>query len=135
MGSLPLILIIEDATEIASIFAEILALSGMKADVIHDGQVALERLQKDTPDLVLLDMHLPHVSGLQLLAYIRAEARLKHTKVVAVTANALLARDLEDQADLTLIKPVSFTQISELCSRMLRAVPKIAASTGKARIA
>jgi two-component system response regulator BaeR len=115
----PEVLIVEDAPEIATIFAEILQMDGMKVEVIMDGALAMRRLETFTPNLILLDMHLPNVSGLEILAYIRGTERLKAVKVIAVTANALLAADLENQADLTLLKPVTFAQISELSLRIL----------------
>lgn len=119
MHAQPEVLIVEDAPEIATIFAEILQMDGMKVEVIIDGALAMHRLETFTPHLILLDMHLPNVSGLEILAYIRATERLKAVKVIAVTANALLAADLENQADLTLLKPVTYAQISELSSRIL----------------
>jgi CheY-like chemotaxis protein len=115
----PEVLIVEDAPEIATIFAEILRMDGMKVEVIMDGALALQRLHTFKPDLILLDMHLPNVSGLEILDYIRESPHLKGIKVIAITANALLAADLEAKADLTLLKPVTFTQISELSSRIL----------------
>ena len=119
MHTPPEVLIVEDAPEIGAIFAEILEMDGMKVEVIMDGAVAMQRLEHYTPDLILLDMHLPNVSGLEILAYIRGSERLKAVKVIAVTANALLAADLEDKADLTLLKPVTFDQISDLSRRIL----------------
>jgi CheY-like chemotaxis protein len=67
-------------------------------------------------------MHLPHVSGLEILTYIRQDPRFKHTKVVVITANAHLVADLESQADLTLLKPVSVSQISSLSTRLLDSI-------------
>lgn len=125
MQKQPSVLVIEDALEIAAIYTEILEMNGMSVEHIADGALALRRLAGDAPDLILLDMHLPNVSGLELLTYIRESAHLRHTRVVAITANALLGQDLEDKADLTLIKPVNFTQINELTQRMLR-VPSAA---------
>jgi CheY-like chemotaxis protein len=119
----PEVLIVEDAPEIGAIFAEILQMDGMKVEVIMDGALALHRLETFTPDLILLDMHLPHVSGMEILAYIRESEHLKAVKVIAVTANALLAADLEDKADLTLLKPVTFDQISDLSKRILGTKP------------
>jgi two-component system response regulator AdeR len=115
----PEVLIIEDAAEIATIFAEILQMNGMKVELIMDGALAMERLNTLTPDLILLDMHLPKVSGLEILTYIRENPRLQKVRVIAITANALLTADLEDKADLTLLKPVTFSQISELSARIL----------------
>ena len=119
MQKQPFIFVIEDAIELASIFAEILEMNGMTVEIIGDGAVAMQRLAKDTPDLILLDMHLPNVSGLEILDYVRSAPHLTNTKVVAVTANPLLSADLEEKADLLLIKPVRYTQISELVTRLI----------------
>lgn len=119
MPKQPSVLIIEDAAEIANMFSEILTLDGMKVEVLMDGALALEHLHVAVPDLILLDMHLPNVSGMEILAYIRESPRLRQVKVIAVTANALLVSDLENKVDLTLLKPVTFEQISDLSMRIL----------------
>jgi CheY-like chemotaxis protein len=119
MQTKPFVLVIEDTRDIAEIYAEILELEGMLVEMIVDGAVALQRLETALPDLVLLDMHLPNISGLEILAFIRNNARLKKTKVIVITANAHLAQDAEHTADITLVKPVSATQVRELSTRML----------------
>lgn len=113
------VLIIEDAPEIAEIFSEILQNQGMLTEVVSDGARALKVLEEKTPSLILLDMHLPNVSGLQILSHIRSEPRFKLTRVIAVTADALIASNLEDRADLVLIKPVTYSQISDLSKRVM----------------
>lgn len=113
------VLIIEDANEIAEIFAEILQGHGMITEIVTDGAVALKAMAERSPSLILLDMHLPNVSGLQILTHVRANPRLAKTKVIAVTADALIASSLEAQADLVLIKPVTYSQISDLSKRVL----------------
>jgi CheY-like chemotaxis protein len=122
MKDQPFVLIIEDSIELANIFVEILEMSGMKVELITDGAIAMQKLAVEIPDLMLLDMHLPNVSGLEILDYVRATDRLRNTRVVAITANALLTVDLMDKADLLLIKPVTFAQISELSTRLLNIV-------------
>ncbi len=114
MQTKPFILVIEDNQDIAEIYAEILEMEGMTVEVIMDGAVALQRLEAAVPDLILLDLYLPHVSGLDILASIRKNERLKKTMVIVITANA------EHSADLTLVKPVSVTQVRDLATRMLR---------------
>lgn len=119
MPNRPSVLIIEDSKDLSGLFAEILEMNGAHAEIFTDGAEAMKRLAHDCPDLILLDMHLPHVSGMEILTYIRESAHLSAAKVVAITANALLINDLQDIADLTLLKPVSFDQISDLTSRLL----------------
>jgi CheY-like chemotaxis protein len=113
-------MVVEDAIELARIFTDILEMNGMRVEMITDGALAMQRLEVEVPDLVLLDMHLPNVSGIDILTYIRETPRLKHTQVVAVTANALLTADLMDRVELLLIKPVTLSQISELTQRLLK---------------
>lgn len=112
------ILIIEDDPELSDIFATILSANGWETEIIRDGQLAMPRIVALLPDIILLDMHLPNVSGLEILAQLRANKNLKETKVVVITADAGLAKHTEKEADLALIKPVTFDQITELTARL-----------------
>jgi CheY-like chemotaxis protein len=71
-----------------------------------------------TPALVVLDLHLPHVSGKTLLRQIRADERLRETRVILTTADALMAAHLDEEADVVLLKPVSVTQLRDLATRL-----------------
>lgn len=125
MSEQQFVLIIEDAPEIAEIFAEILQSQGFSTQIVSDGAVALQILTMRKPTLILLDMHLPNVSGRDVLMQIRADPELNKTKVIAVTADALIANSIEDMADLVLIKPVSYSQIIDLSRRMIMMDPKM----------
>ena len=121
MQNQPIALVIEDAAEIAAIFGEILEMHGASVEIIGDGAVALERLAATTPALVFLDLHLPNVSGVEILHHIRQDVRLQATKVVVITANTLLGGYLEDKPDMVLFKPVGFNQINAVAAQMLSA--------------
>lgn len=110
----PFALVIEDAIDIADIYKEILEIEGMQEEMIMDGAEAVERLAEVVPDLIILDMHLPHFSGLDILRFVRCEPHLKQTKVVVITANPLLAEAVEGMADRVFIKPVSTTQVCSI---------------------
>lgn len=56
----------------------------------EDGLKALEGLKKAVPDLVLLDISLPGMDGVQVLSKIRSEEDLKHLPVIALTAHAMV---------------------------------------------
>lgn len=114
----PLALIIEDDPYLATIFAEALQIAEFEAQVIQDGQVALAQLATVTPAVVILDLHLPQVSGQMILQQIRANERLAKTRVLLATADALLAETLQEQADLVLLKPISFHQLRDLAKRL-----------------
>jgi DNA-binding response OmpR family regulator len=113
-------LIVEDDFELGEVFAVVLKVSDFDTELVRDGQLALKRLSEKVPDIVILDMHLPGISGLDILDQIRADARLSGVKVVVVTADALLASASDDKADITLIKPVSYHQLSDLSTRLIQ---------------
>lgn len=112
-----LALIIEDDQDLSEIFSQALNAAGFETEIIGDGQVAAERLQQIVPAIVILDMHIPHISGNILLKQIRADERLNKIRVVVATADAQMGENMRGQADLVLIKPISFTQLRDLTSR------------------
>ncbi len=114
----PYALIIEDNQDLANIFALALQGARFETEIILDGQTALERLAEITPDLVILDLHLPHVPGKKILSHIRADERLSKIQVVTVTADAQLAQELDTQTDMTLLKPISPSQLRTLALRL-----------------
>ncbi len=112
-----LALIIEDDPQLSDIFA--LALSGQfQTEVIQDGQLGLQRLDEITPDVVVLDLHLPGVSGEKILHHLRNEARLAAVRVILATADARQAEILESQADIVLLKPINPMQLNQLAVRL-----------------
>lgn len=111
-------LVVEDDFDLASIFAGALRLAEYEVEIIQDGRLALERLAAMIPDIVVLDLHLPRVSGGDVLRHIRADQRLTETRVMLATADPLLADNLREEADLVLIKPISFTQMRDLATRL-----------------
>jgi DNA-binding response OmpR family regulator len=116
--SIPFALIIEDDYDASLIFAEALQAAGFETEIIRSGDTALARLAATTPDAVVLDLHMPHVSGVDIMEQIRADERLAETQVIVATADPRLADTLQDDADLVLIKPFSFSQLRDLAARL-----------------
>jgi DNA-binding response OmpR family regulator len=114
----PLALIVEDDEDLSIIFSEALNAAGFQTETIRNGQTALDRLHVITPEVVSLDMHLPGVSGNDILKYIRSEKRLALTNVVVTTADAALAEHVRETADFVLIKPITFGQLRDLTARL-----------------
>jgi CheY-like chemotaxis protein len=112
--SKPCALIVEDHIDAAVIFSEALKKTGYQTETVRAGDTALARLATAVPDLVILDLSLPRVSGLQILDVIRADPRLTQTRVVVATAHPQLADSIRAKADLVLIKPISYTQLCEV---------------------
>ena len=113
-----LALIIEDDYDLSNIFAEALQAAGFETQIIQTGDVALVRLSSTTPNVVVLDLHLPRVGGVDILRQIRTDPRLAETRVIVTTADERLAETLREEADLVLVKPISFSQLRDLSSRL-----------------
>ncbi|MCK6624022.1 MAG: response regulator [Anaerolineae bacterium] len=114
----PLALIIEDNEAVAEVFQTALERAQFEIELMRDGRTALDRLAVVTPALVLLDLHLPHVSGQAILRYIRTEERLAKTIVILATADVLKAENLKEEADFILVKPFGFIQLHELAKQI-----------------
>jgi CheY-like chemotaxis protein len=114
----PLALIIEDDENLADIFSLALRRAQFEVEIVQEGDKALTRLTEIIPAIVVLDLHLPHVSGETILHQLRADPRLAKTRVILATADAFLAGELREEADLVLLKPISPGQLRELASRL-----------------
>ena len=79
------ILICEDNKLAMNTLSFILEKEGLKSDTAEDGNIALTLLQKTVYDLILVDIHLPFHSGLELIKYLRSDLKMK-TPVLVLTA-------------------------------------------------
>ena len=119
MNSKPLALIIEDHEDQSLVFTEALDQAGYKTEAIRDGKTAQKRLTEVVPAMIILDLHMPNINGDVILGQIRSDQRLADVRVIIATADAALASSLHPQADLVLLKPISFVQLHQLASRFL----------------
>lgn len=119
MKKKPLGYIVEDYEDSVTIFQWALERAGYEVEVAKDGATAQKRLTEIVPDLIVLDLHMPNVTGDVLLQQVRADERLQNTRVFLATADANMAAQLRDQAELVLLKPISLAQLQELAERFL----------------
>ena len=82
------ILIVEDNALNIKLFCDLLAAHGHDAQAVTDSREALDSARAFSPDLVITDIQLPHVSGLQLIRMLREDRQLKSVPIMAVTAYA-----------------------------------------------
>jgi CheY-like chemotaxis protein len=115
----PLVFIIEDDAKLGNVFSMALQLAGLTTEVISDGARALTRLGESIPNLIVLDVHLPFVSGDEILHIIRADKRLAQIPVILATADSRHADYLREKAEIVLLKPISPKQLGELATRLL----------------
>jgi DNA-binding response OmpR family regulator len=86
--SVPKILVVDDDHEILTLIAMLLRRIGAEAWTFEDGESALYRLSQAVPDLIILDLMLPDINGLQILQQVRAQERLSHVPVLILSAKA-----------------------------------------------
>jgi CheY-like chemotaxis protein len=102
-----LALIVDDEPHMLTLMQEVLRPFQMDVLRANDGEEAIAILEHYTPHLVLLDMLMPHVNGLDVLSYIASSARLEHSFVVVVTAHQQYQLDAQaSRADAYLLKPI-----------------------------
>ncbi len=110
--------VIEDDKNLALAFAEALEEADYQVEVIQDGLTAKNRLDQVVPAIIILDLHIPHIKGTEILEYIRSNERLSEVRVIVATADSSLARELNNIADLVLLKPVGFKQLKDIAARL-----------------
>lgn len=82
------ILVVEDNELNLKLFCDLLKAHGHETRAVSDGRVVLDEARAFRPDLVIMDIHLPHISGLDLIVALKNDAELAGVPVMAVTAYA-----------------------------------------------
>ncbi len=114
----PVALIVEDDRDIVALFRHVLDVAGYHTEIVLNGKEAMDRLEMFQPDIVLLDLQLPGMSGVEILTRMRADDRMRNIPVVVITAYPLHAASLPVEPDLLLNKPVDINQLSNLVQRL-----------------
>jgi CheY-like chemotaxis protein len=115
----PFALVVEDNEDQADIMAKALEVAGFEVEIIASGTQALARLEAVVPDLVILDLNLPGISGTGVLLQIRADPRLAEISVIVVTVEPQAADTVKHLANLVLDKPVDFMNLYNLAACMV----------------
>ena len=124
------ILVVEDNELNLKLFCDLLRAHGYQAEPVRDGREAIERARAFAPDLVVMDIQMPHISGLELIERMKGDEALKATPVIAVTAYA--AKGDEERiraagAEGYVSKPISVVRFVEAV-RALMAPPRVEAT-------
>ena len=114
------ILVVEDEPTLRETLAEALEADGFRAVQAADGREALERFHAEQPDLVLLDLMLPELSGLEVTRRIRSESSVPIVMLTARDAEVDKVVGLELGADDYVTKPFSFRELSARIRAVLR---------------
>ena len=113
-----LALVIEDNADLSEIFSRALQSAGFEVEAILDGKIAQQRLQETTPNVIVLDMHLPSVDGPTLLKQIHADERLSKARIIIATADSAQAEFYRNMATIVMIKPITFSSLRDISARL-----------------
>ena len=110
------ILIVEDNELNMKLFNDLLEAHGYRTLQTRNGKEALELTRLHKPDLILMDIQLPEVSGLQVTQWIKQDEALRHIPVIAITAFAMKGdeeRIREGGCEAYVSKPISVSRFLE----------------------
>jgi len=116
------VLIIEDEEDAAELFAEMMRVSGFRVLKTSKSAPALSMIADNKPDVVLLDIMMPEVSGLDILRQMRSNPNLANIPVIVVTAKTMptdIKNGMEAGASTYLTKPVGYYDLKEAVERAL----------------
>ncbi len=114
----PVALIVEDDRDIVALFRHVLDIAGYHTEILMDGREAMSRIELFKPNVVLLDLQLPGMSGVEILTRMRADDQMRNIPVIVITAHPVYAASLPVEPDLLLQKPVDINQLSNLVQRL-----------------
>ncbi|MCI4661544.1 MAG: response regulator [Neomegalonema sp.] len=116
------ILIVEDDELNMRLFNDLLQAQGYRTLLNEDGIGALEMTRQYRPDLIIMDIQLPEVSGLEITKWIKEDDDLSHIPVIAVTAYAMKGdeeRIRDGGCEAYMSKPISVPQFLSTISKYL----------------
>jgi two-component system cell cycle response regulator DivK len=116
------VLVVEDNELNLKLFCDLLRAHDFATEPVRDGREAVDRARSFAPDLIVMDIQLPHVSGLELIERIKGDQALGRTPIMAVTAYA--GREDEDRiraagADAYVSKPISVARFVDEVNALL----------------
>ena len=136
------ILVVEDNELNLKLFCDLLRAHGYAAEPVRDGREAVERARSFQPDLIVMDIQMPHISGLELIEQLKADAELKRVPIMAVTAYAAKGdeeRIRDAGAEGYVSKPISLMKfigsvvaLLEAAARAAELAPPVEAPAEKA---
>ena len=116
------ILVVEDNALNIKLFCDLLSAHGHETEPVTDSRQALNTARTFKPDLVITDIQLPFVTGIELMELLRADAELKDVPIMAVTAYAAVGDDERIRAagaQAYVSKPISVVRFAETVDQLL----------------
>ncbi len=116
------VLIVEDEPDAAELFAEMMRVNGFRVIKTFNSALAIQTLRQQKPDIVILDLMMPDISGLEVLRFMRREPEFEHIPVIIVSAKSMpgdIRAGMEAGASLYLTKPVGYLELKQAVERLI----------------
>ena len=121
------VMIIEDEADAAELFSEMMRINGFRVIKMFSSAPAIPIISQEKPDVILLDVMMPDISGLEVLRYIRREPDLSAIPVIILSAKSMpsdIKTGIEAGASLYLTKPVGFQDLKNAVELVLAEAQK-----------
>lgn len=122
-------LVVDDVRIAATTIAQSLELLGYETEIAYGPRPALESLARRIPDVILLDINLPGVDGVEVCRYIRNEPATAQVPIIAISSEAqqdTIARILEAGANMFMPKPLDLEALEQALKHLLAGKPHTA---------
>ena len=123
MDSQKTVMIIEDEPDAAEMFAEMMRVNGFRVLKMFSSAPAIPMIVQEKPDVIILDIMMPDISGLEVLRYMRRDPDLLSIPVIVVSAKSMpsdIKTGIEAGASLYLTKPVGFLDLKQAVEQVLQ---------------
>jgi CheY-like chemotaxis protein len=115
-------LVVDDVRIAATTIAQTLELLGYETEMAYGPRPALESLARRIPDVILLDINMPGVDGIEVCRYIRCEPSMAQVPIIAISSEVqedTVARILEAGANIFMLKPLDWEALEQALKRLL----------------
>ena len=116
------VLVVEDNELNLKLFCDLLSANGFQTEPVRDGREAVERARGFEPELIVMDIQMPHITGLELIEQLKGDDGLRAIPIIAVTAYAGKGdeeRIREAGAEGYVSKPISLMRFVEAVRQLL----------------
>lgn len=116
------VLVVEDEPDAAELFAEMMRVNGFRVIKMFSSTPAISMIAQEKPDVVILDVMMPDVSGLEVLRFMRREPELKDIPVIVVSAKSMpsdIRTGMDAGASMYLTKPVGYLDLKHAVERLI----------------
>ncbi|HEX8236157.1 MAG TPA: response regulator [Abditibacteriaceae bacterium] len=116
------ILVVDDDDEIIRVVEMTLEAKGFAVEAAHNGLEALQYTARELPDVIVMDVDMPHMDGLTVLEHLKGNPSTSHIPVIMLSAKdqiSDISRGWNTGADFYWTKPFSSVRLAELVQRIL----------------